>query len=314
MKGNKVIIGTRSSDLAVGQAEIVAEMLGGAVPEYEYELRKIKTKGDKILDSPLSQVGGKGLFIKELEVSLLEEEIDLAVHSMKDMPAELPEGLAVLGFPERVDPRDALVSNGNRNLDDLPTGARIGTGSLRRTSQLLNYRPDLEVVPIRGNINTRLEKLTAEELDLDAIVLAAAGLIRMGWKDKITECLSDEIMLPAAGQGALAIEAREDDERIKRLINKIDDQRTRHILQAERGFLERLDGDCQVPIGALAEINGEEIMLEGMVATLDGQKYLRNQITGSVSEAEELGIELAEELIAKGAEEILQQARQETDK
>ncbi|ADL12086.1 hydroxymethylbilane synthase [Acetohalobium arabaticum] len=314
MKGNKVIIGTRSSDLAVGQAEIVAEMLGKAVSEYEFELEKIKTKGDKILDSPLSQVGGKGLFIKELEVSLLEEEIDLAVHSMKDMPAELPEGLAVLGFPERVDSRDALVSNGDRNLDELPTGARIGTGSLRRTSQLLNYRPDLEVVPIRGNINTRLEKLTAEELNLDAIVLAAAGLIRMGWKDKITEYLDDEVMLPAAGQGALAIEAREDDEEIKTLINKIDDQRTRYILQAERGFLERLDGDCQVPIGALAEIEGEEITLEGMVATLDGQKHLRDQITGSVGEAEELGIELAEELIAKGAEKILQQARQETDK
>ncbi|MBM7623080.1 hydroxymethylbilane synthase [Sporohalobacter salinus] len=314
MNNSKVVIGTRSSDLAVGQAEIVAEMLREAAPKYEFELKKITTKGDKILNSPLSQIGGKGLFIKELEIALLEKEIDLAVHSTKDMPAELPEGLAVLGFPERVDPRDSLISKTGLGLDELPSGGRIGTGSLRRTSQLLNYRSDLEVIPIRGNINTRLEKLKNGELNLDAIVLAAAGLIRMGWQEKITQYLDYEIMLPAAGQGALAIEARESDTEIRSLINKIDGQKIRYILQAERGFLERLDGDCHVPVGALAEIDGEEITLEGMVATLDGQKYLRNQMTDSIKKAEELGIKLAEDLIDKGAKKILQQAKQETDK
>jgi hydroxymethylbilane synthase len=313
MKDNKVIIGTRGSQLAVSQTKLVAKSLTDMLPEYEFELKKIKTKGDKILDKPLAKVGGKGLFIKELEVALLEEEIDLAVHSMKDMPAELPNTLAITAIPERVDPRDALISNGDLELDELAKGARIGTGSLRRTAQLLNYRPDLDIVPIRGNIDTRIKKLKDEDLNLDAIILAAAGLIRMGWEDKISQYVHPEVILPAAGQGALAIETREEDESIKEVINKINHQETKYMLQAERAFLEFLEGDCQVPIGAFAQVEGEEIVLEGIVATLDGAKSLRESISGSVNEAAELGVELAKELVKEGATEILKKVRQETD-
>jgi len=314
MKNNKVIIGTRSSQLAVGQTQMVADMLDELCPDYEFALKKITTKGDKILDKPLAQVGGKGLFIKELEVALLEEEVDLAIHSMKDMPAELPENLAITAIPKRVDPRDALISNNDILLDDLPKGARIGTGSLRRTAQLLKYRPDLDIVPIRGNIDTRIKKLQDEELNLDAIILAAAGLLRMGWKDKITQYLEPDVVLPAAGQGALAIETRENDERISEVVAKVDDQETKYRLEAERGFLEYLEGDCQVPIGAFAEVNGNNITLEGMVSTLDGKECLQKTISGSVDEAAELGVKLAKELVEEGAKEILKKVRQETDK
>ncbi|SJZ66626.1 hydroxymethylbilane synthase [Selenihalanaerobacter shriftii] len=314
MKNNKVIIGTRKSQLAVGQTQLVADMLADAWAEYEFELKKIVTKGDKILDKPLAQVGGKGLFIKELEVSLLESKIDLAIHSMKDMPAELPNNLEITAIPKRVNPRDVLISNNNLLIDELPKGARIGTGSLRRTSQLLSYRSDLDIVPIRGNIDTRIKKLQDEELNLDAIVLAAAGLIRMGWEDKITQYLEPDVILPAAGQGALAIETREDDEKIKEIVSRIDDQETKYRLEAERAFLEYLEGDCQVPIGALAKVEGDNINLEGMVATLDGKETLQATISGIVDEASDLGVKLAKDLAKKGAHQILKKARQETDK
>ncbi|MCK8824445.1 hydroxymethylbilane synthase [Fuchsiella alkaliacetigena] len=314
MENKKIIIGTRSSQLAVCQTQKVADNLAEVLPNYEIELKKITTKGDQILDRSLAEIGGKGLFIKELEVALLQGEIDLAIHSMKDMPAELPAELAITAIPQRVDYRDALISESGVTIDELPTGARIGTGSLRRTAQLLKYRSDLEIVPIRGNIDTRLQKLKDDELDLDAIVLAVAGLLRMGWEDKITQYLEPEVMLPAAGQGALAIETRKEDDRINEIVAAIDDQSTKYSLAAERAFLEHLEGDCQVPIGALAEVQGKSISLEGMVSTLDGERYLSGAKEGSVDQAAELGVELAEELIEQGAEEILKRVRQETDK
>jgi hydroxymethylbilane synthase len=305
----EIIIGTRSSQLATTQTKLVVDQLATEFPEHQFKLQEITTKGDQVLDKALAEIGGKGLFIKEIEVALLEEEIDLAVHSLKDMPSDLADQFEIAAIPKRSNPLDVLISNGDKSLDQLPEGAKIGTGSLRRKSQLLNYRSDLEVVPIRGNIDTRLKKLATQ--DLDAIVLAASGLLRMGWEDKITHYLDPVNSLPAVGQGALAIETRAGDERIKEILTAINDPVTTRLVTAERSFLARLDGNCKVPIGAYAQLESGKMLLTGMVGRTDGTKLIREQLTGELDQATELGNKLADKLIKQGAKDILAEAREE---
>ncbi len=302
---NKVRIGTRGSALATRQAEWVKGALEKASPGTEVELVFIKTKGDKIQDVPLAKVGGKGLFVKEIEEALIDKRVDLAVHSMKDVPAELPPELTIGCVPEREDPRDVLVTNGNyKNIGELPPGACVGTSSLRRQSQLLGMRSDVSIGSLRGNLDTRLKKLKAGEFD--AIILAAAGLHRMGWKDVITAYFSPEEFLPAIGQGALGIELRKDDDEMFELVSLIHDEKTAVCVKAERAFLGRLEGGCQVPIGGYCKfVNGDLIELTGMVGTLDGKKIYRKTVTGNPSDAEMLGVGLAEELLSMGARKIL---------
>lgn len=307
----KIVVGTRQSALALTQTGQVIDHLkelceqGGI--EVEFELKKIVTKGDRILDVTLSKVGGKGLFVKEIEQALFDGEIDLAVHSMKDMPFELPEGLVIGAIPEREDPRDGLITLGGRGLDDLPKGAKIGTSSLRRSSQLQYYRPDLQIEPVRGNIDSRLRKLETE--GFDAIVLAAAGLRRIGWEDRISAYLPPELCLPAVGQGALCVECRSDNEFVLDLLAKYRHEPTAIAVSAERSFLGRLNGGCQVPIGAYAQLGSvhadgkPEITLTGMVGSPDGKQMLKEKLTGT--DPEKLGLALADALIAKGAAELL---------
>jgi hydroxymethylbilane synthase len=299
-----VRIGTRGSPLAVWQAEWIRSRLVALHPQYEAELTKIKTTGDKITDVPLAQVGGKGLFVKEIETALLEDRIDLAVHSMKDMPAEIPPGLCISAMPERENPLDVLISRNGKSFEDLPKGARLGSSSLRRAAQVRHVRPDVTVHPLRGNLDTRIRKLETE--GLDAIVVAAAGVTRLGLKACITEYLPEEIMLPAIGQGALAIETREDDDSIRRLIAPLDHRETGLAVKSERAFLARLEGGCQVPIAARARIVGDELELTGLVAEVDGSVVLRETITGPVEQHEKLGVELADRLLKKGGREILE--------
>ena len=297
-------IGTRGSQLAVWQAEWVRSQLLGLHPQYEVELVKIKTTGDKITDVPLARVGGKGLFVKEIETALLDGEIDLAVHSMKDMPAEIPPGLCIGAVPERENPLDVLISRNGHSFEGLPQSARIGSSSLRRGAQVRHVRPDVTVHPLRGNLDTRIKKLETE--DLDAIIVAAAGVRRLGLESRITEYLSETIMLPAIGQGALAIEINDDNEAIQGLIAPLDHRETNLAVKSERAFLSRLEGGCQVPIAARARIVGEEIVLAGLVAEVDGSVLLRETIRGPVGEHETLGVELANRLLNKGGRKILE--------
>jgi hydroxymethylbilane synthase len=297
-------IGTRGSPLAVWQAEWVRSRLLALHPQYKVELTKIRTTGDKILDVPLAKVGGKGLFVKEIEAALLEGRIDLAVHSMKDMPAEIPSGLCIGVVPERENPLDILIARNGHLFEDLPQGARIGSSSLRRGAQVRHIRPDISVHPLRGNLDTRIRKLDTE--GLDAIVLAAAGVKRLGLEARITEYLPETIMLPAIGQGALAIEVREDDGATRELIAPMDHRDTRLAVESERAFLSRLEGGCQVPIAAHAKISEDEIELTGLVAEVDGSLLLRDTITGSVDKHEALGVELANQLLGQGARKILE--------
>ena len=297
-------IGTRGSKLALAQSEWVKKRIEGRHPHAQVQLVRIKTTGDKILDSPLAKIGGKGLFVKEIEDALLNGRVDLAVHSMKDVPAALPEGLILAAFPEREDPHDAFVSKDCPNLDQLPQGARVGTGSLRRAAQLLHIRPDLEVLPLRGNVDTRLRKLEAGEFR--AIILAAAGMRRLGFEDRISQVLSSEQILPAIGQGALGLEVRRDDGKTLGLIHFLNHEETQVTVEAERAFLRELEGGCQVPIAAFSRLEGGRLDLEGMVAELDGSKIIRDRITGSRNEAEEMGIRLARRLLASGADKILE--------
>jgi hydroxymethylbilane synthase len=269
------------------------------------QLVRIKTTGDKILDSPLAKIGGKGLFVKEIEEALLNERVDLAVHSMKDVPAELPQGLTLSTFPEREDPCDAFVSVKHENLGQLSRGARVGTGSLRRSAQLLHLRPDLELVPVRGNVDTRLRKL--EDGEFEAVILATAGLKRFGFEDRISQVLSTKQMLPAIGQGALGLEVRRDDEQTRGLIDFLNDDETEVTVKAERAFLKELEGGCQVPIAAFCQVEGEVLHLEGLVAELDGSHVIRDKIAGKRKEAEGIGINLARRLLASGADKILEQ-------
>jgi len=304
-------VGTRRSMLALTQTNWVVDQLKALDPDATFELHEIVTKGDRILDVTLSKVGGKGLFVKEIEQSLLDRETDLAVHSLKDMPAELPEGLVIGAIPERVDPRDVLLSKDGRTLDQLPHGALVGTSSLRRSAQLLAYRPDIQIESLRGNIDTRVRKLN--EGNFDAIVLAAAGLERVKWDGTISQYLPIEISLPAVGQGALAIECRADDEKMLKLLARFDHAPTRLAVTAERSFLHRLEGGCQVPIGAYATVDEGHpqplISLTGLVAAPDGTRVFRHTASGTDPVA--LGREVAEELLARGAGDILAQVKRD---
>jgi hydroxymethylbilane synthase len=299
-----VVLGTRGSKLAVQQSEWVQAQLHALAPHVTVTLRRIQTSGDRILDVPLAQIGGKGLFVKEIEEALLSGEIDLAVHSMKDVPTELPEKLAILCVPPREDPRDALISRDGRSFMHLPRGARIGTSSLRRQSQLLHARPDLTIVMLRGNLDTRLKKL--REGQFDAIVLAAAGLRRLAWAHEITEYLAPQISLPAIGQGALGIEGRRDDHFIHALLAELNHAPTKTAVLAERALLHRLQGGCQVPIAAHATLTGRQVSLEGLVSSVDGKELIRDTVEGAVEDPESIGVQLAERLLARGGDKILQ--------
>jgi hydroxymethylbilane synthase len=312
-----IVVGTRQSQLALTQTGQVIEDLQAICQQhhlpFQFEIRKIITKGDQILDVTLSKVGGKGLFVKEIEQAMLDKEIDMAVHSMKDMPAWLPEGLINGAVPPRADVRDALITRhtGITSLADLPPNAKVGTSSLRRASQLKAFRPDLQIESLRGNIDSRLRKLETE--GFDAIVLAAAGLQRMGWSDRISYYLPADVCLPAVGQGALGIECREDDEEVKGLLALYNDPATALTVQAERRFLAELNGGCQIPIGAFAEIcEGEGnrrpmLSLTGMVGSPDGSMIVKE--FGRGEDPERLGIEIAEKLMAQGAGDILAEIR-----
>lgn len=303
--GNTLKIGTRGSPLALWQANWIKSQLENLHENLSVNLIKIKTSGDKIQDVPLAKIGGKGLFTKEIEESMLRYETDIAVHSMKDVPVVFPSALMLSVITKREDPRDALISRKGLKLDDLPKGAKVGTGSFRRTTQLLHYRPDLEVVAMRGNLETRLRKLESE--NLDAIILAAAGLIRLEMADRISEYIEPEIMLPGGGQGAVGIESRKQDLETMNCIFPLDHEDTHTALEAERGFLTRLEGGCQVPIGVYATVDGDKVHLRGLVGSLDGKQIIKVERTGSTEDAEGLGIDLAGEILEKGADKILKE-------
>ena len=300
---NRIRIATRKSPLALWQAHYVRDELLKHYPALQVELLPMSTRGDKILDSPLAKVGGKGLFVKELEEALLRDEADLAVHSMKDVPVEFPSGLCLATICPREDPRDAFVSNHFSSIEALPNGARVGTSSLRRQCQLRARRPDLQVLDLRGNVNSRLAKLDGGEYD--AILLAAAGLKRLGLEQRITSLITCSDSLPANGQGAVGIECRSDDVELLSLLASLEDHSTRQRVLAERAMNRHLQGGCQVPIGAYAEIEGEELWLRGLVGAIDGQRIIRAEIRGPASQAEELGETLATRLIALGADKLL---------
>lgn len=303
MSQRTVRIATRRSPLAVWQAEFVRDRLLAFNPELNIELVRIKTQGDILLDTPLSKVGGKGLFVKELEQSMLAGEADIAVHSMKDVPVEIPEGLHLPVICERHDPFDAFVSNHFENVDDLSQGATVGTSSLRRECQLRHYRPDLNILPLRGNVNTRLAKLDAGQFD--AILLAKAGLERLGFNERIRSALTPEQSLPAIGQGALGIEVRLDDEELNALIMPLNCELTSITVRAERALNRRLKGGCQVPIGGYAILNGEDLWLRGLVGRPDGTEMLQQEIRGKATLAEQLGSTLGDMLLEQGADKIL---------
>jgi hydroxymethylbilane synthase len=297
-------IGTRGSALARWQAEWVKARLQAAHPTLDVSLAVIKTTGDKILDVPLAKVGGKGLFVKEIEDALLAGTVDLAVHSMKDVPTVLPDDLHVAAIPEREAPYDALVSRNGLTLAKLPAHAAIGTSSLRRQSQLLAYRHDFAITTLRGNLETRLRKVA--EGAMDAVVLAAAGLRRLGWEARITEVLSPDVCLPAIGQGALAVECRRGDERVNALVRALEDPDTRVCVEAERALLARLEGGCQVPIAAHAVLDGaRRLTLHGLIAGVRGERVLRDHISGAPGDGADLGRRLAERLLGLGGDEIL---------
>lgn len=331
MTKRKVIIATRGSKLALWQAEWVKSQLETHYKDIEVELKKIKTTGDKILDIPLAKVGGKGLFVKEIEDALLKKKADLAVHSMKDVPTDLPEGLHLAAICKREDPRDAFITRAQsaehrtqtiKNFKELPKGGHVGTSSLRRICQLLNKRPDLKITQLRGNLDTRLRKL--DEGQFDAIILATAGVKRLGLADRITEILDPKLSLPAIGQGAVGIECRIDDPFINKLLRKLNHKATSICVRAERAFLKKLEGGCQVPIGAYAQIeqrtqstehrqrkpksptpNPQSLFIRGLVGSVDGKTLIKGSKKGKPEDAELLGVTLAEALLAKGAGEIL---------
>ncbi|MBW2004610.1 MAG: hydroxymethylbilane synthase [Deltaproteobacteria bacterium] len=297
-------IGTRASKLALAQAQWVMAKITAHYPDIRVDLIKITTKGDKIINRPLSSIGGKRLFVKEIEESLSRGEIDVAVHSLKDVPAELPDNLCIGIFPEREDPHDVMLSKDNIALKDLPVGSCIGTSSLRRSAQILHYRPDLKIVPLRGNLDTRIRKL--ESVDIQAIVVAAAGLKRIGLADKITQPLSLDFMVPAVGQGALGLEFRLDDQETINMLKFLDHYATRAEVEAERSFLMELQGGCQVPIAGFARLKDNSLLLDGLVADLDGSAIFRNTVNGPPEKAKELGATLANRLLDAGAGKILE--------
>ena len=298
-------IATRKSPLAMWQAEHVADALRAAHPGLTVEIHGMSTQGDKILDTPLAKIGGKGLFVKELEARMLEGDADIAVHSMKDVPVELPEGLHLAVIMQREDPRDAFVSNNHASLDELPEGAVVGTSSLRRQCQLSDRRPDLQIKSLRGNVNTRLRKL--DEGQYDAIILAAAGLIRLGFGERIRSSIDPSDSLPAIGQGAVGIECRSDDERVNALLAPLHHDDTASCVLAERAMNTRLEGGCQVPIGGHAILQHDQLWMRGLVGTVDGSEIVRADIRGPRDDADALGTALADELLEHGAREILKE-------
>jgi hydroxymethylbilane synthase len=307
-KERQIIVGSRGSKLALIQTNWVISELKKLNHELEFKIEKISTKGDKRTDAPLSRLGGVGLFTKELEVALIKGKIDLAVHSAKDVPTEIPKELTIGATPKREDPHDVLISNNNATLEKLPDNARIGTSSLRRKAQLLAFRPDFKILDLRGNLDTRLQKLETE--DLDAIIVAYAGLRRMDYKGQISQIIPFDIMLPAVGQGSLCIEIRKDDSKINKIVLGIDDGQTRATVEAERALLAKLQGGCQIPIGAYAEIKKNDLHIEAVICTLDGDHTIKDRHSGPVSQASKIGDELAQRMLDNGGRKILNEIRQ----
>lgn len=302
-KRKKIVIGSRGSRLALRQSNFVKELLEREYKDLSVQIKIIKTTGDKIQKTPLSKIGGKALFLKEIEEKIADGTVDMGVHSLKDVPTDLPKGMAIGAVLKRADPRDAFVSHRYDSLLHLPKKAKLGTGSLRRGAQLKNFRPDFEIVPLRGNVETRVKKIATDKLD--AVVLAAAGLLRLRMDSRITEYLPTSLMLPAVGQGAICIEVREGDPEIRKRIEFLNDVETVHCVQAERSFLKALGGDCQSPIAAYAEVNGQSLKLTGMVASVEGRTLIRDRVEGSVRDAVALGEQLAGMLLGHGAKDLL---------
>ena len=307
----EIIIGTRDSQLALWQADWVLQRLQRIHPHLTFRVVGMKTTGGIILDVALAKIGDKGLFTKELEQALLRHDIDLAVHSMKDLPTKLPDGLSIGAVCKREYPGDVLLSRSGLTLEQLPAAARIGTSSLRRCAQLLQYRPDFKLEPVRGNLTTRMAKLQSQ--NLDAIILAFAGVYRLGLEKEITQMIPFDICLPAVGQGSIGIEIRRDDESISAVVESLNHPPSRVAITAERSLMRELEGGCQVPIGALATVENDQLVLEGIVAALDGVTAVRSRVTGNASKARELGCELAAKLLTMGAGDILRKVRQEHD-
>ena len=298
-----LVIATRESPLALWQAKYVQSCLKEKFPELDVQLLGLTTKGDKILDVTLSKIGGKGLFVKELEAAMLEGKAQIAVHSLKDMPTILPEGLCLTAVTKRANAGDAFVSNKYASIETLPQGAVLGTSSLRRKAQLLAARPDLKIVDLRGNVDTRLRKL--DDGQMDAIILAAAGLTRLGYTDRIREIIPHNFCLPAVGQGALAIECRTNNTEVRAMLNFLNDQPTKQATDAERAFLGLIEGGCQVPIGVHAVTEGDAVSIEAIIASLDGSTVLRDTIRGQAINAAELGKELGNKMLDQGGRAIL---------
>jgi len=307
LMGFTIKIGTRGSKLALWQANWIKSALKAKSPSLSVELITIKTKGDRILDAPFARIGGKGLFVKEIEDALLTGRIDLAAHSMKDMPSALPGGLRIGAIPERETPYDVLISSKGLLLSEMGPGARIGTSSLRRAAQLRNIKPDIEILPLRGNLDTRLRKLESE--NLDGVILAAAGVKRLGFESRITEYLDEDTMLPAVGQGALCVEIRENDPSLESIVGALDHQETRAVVMGERAFLNRLEGGCQVPTAAHGKIEHHTFTLCGLVAEVDGTTVIRETLTGPYTESESVGVKLADRLLSMGGRTILEKFR-----
>ncbi|MBW1615003.1 MAG: hydroxymethylbilane synthase [Deltaproteobacteria bacterium] len=303
----QIKIGTRGSRLALWQAGYIKSEIEKLNPQYNVTVTTIKTKGDIITDVPLAKIGGKGLFVKEIELALLNNQIDIAVHSLKDMPSVMPNGLCIGAIPKRENPQDILVSKNNIKLSELKTGAVIGTSSLRRATQILFYRPDLKISPLRGNLDTRLKKLQTEAID--GIILAAAGIKRLGYQKHIAEYIDPEIILPAAGQGALCVQIRQEDNKILSVAEKLNSETTQYEVAGERALLHKLEGDCQIPIAAFGKANNNKYALTGLIANTSGKIIIKNQINGNLKDAAKLGLKLAEKLIDMGADDILQEIK-----
>ncbi|HEX5036709.1 MAG TPA: hydroxymethylbilane synthase [bacterium] len=299
----KIVIGSRGSRLALWQANHVKKLLEEEYQDLSVAVKVIKTTGDKVLSKPLAEIGGKGLFLKEIEEQILAGKVQLGVHSLKDVPAVLPTGLLLTAVLKREDPRDVFVSKKYASLLHLPKKAKVGTSSLRRKAQLKNFRPDFEILPMRGNVETRLRKLQPGKLD--AIVLASAGLSRLGLASKITEYLPTTLMLPAVGQGVIALEIRDNDDATRRLLDPLNDQETMIAIQAERAFMKAVEGNCQAPIAAYAEVSGQGLKITGMIASPDGRELIRDRMEGNIRESASLGDGLAKQLLGHGGREIL---------
>lgn len=307
VREKRVVVGSRGSKLALTQTNWVISELKRLNPEFEFLIEKISTKGDKITDVPLSRLGGTGLFTKELEVALIKEKIDIAVHSAKDVPTEIHEGLMIGATPKREDPHDVLISSNNATLEKLADDARIGTSSLRRKAQLLAFRPDFKILDLRGNLDTRLKKLESD--DMEAIIVAHAGLIRMGYAGPVSQVIPFDIMLPAVGQGSLCIEIRKNDERVKKIVSHLNNSETKIAVDCERALLAKLQGGCQVPIGAYAEVRENTVSIEAIISTLDGDHAIRDKHSGPIKHAAKIGEELAQRMLENGGEKILHEIR-----